>query len=94
MIEMKVDPCTDIGAMCRRAVRIANEEGESVSFCFNDTALIATPGLDPDALITTYWHTRGMTTDKEKCDDCKGSGWYVGIVEKRYCPTCGGSGYL
>lgn len=28
------------------------------------------------------------------CEDCKGSGWYVGLVERRYCPTCDGSGWL
>ena len=32
--------------------------------------------------------------DHERCVDCKGSGWYVGLIERRYCPTCDGSGYL
>lgn len=32
--------------------------------------------------------------DHELCDDCKGSGFYVGLMEKKYCPTCDGSGYL
>ncbi len=27
-----------------------------------------------------------------RCDDCKGEGWYVGIIERKPCPTCGGSG--
>ena len=29
-----------------------------------------------------------------RCDDCRGSGWYVGLAERRHCPTCDGSGYL
>ncbi len=32
--------------------------------------------------------------DHDRCVDCKGSGWYVGLHERRYCPTCDGSGYL
>ena len=31
-------------------------------------------------------------TPEARCDDCKGSGWYVGVVERYPCPTCGGSG--
>ena len=93
MIEMKLEIGTDIYAECRRAVSIANKEGEAVSFCFNQTALVANPGDHADALVSHYWHARGQNK-KEKCDDCKGSGWYVGIVERRYCPTCDGSGYL
>lgn len=30
----------------------------------------------------------------DRCGDCSGSGWYVGLVERRHCPTCDGSGYL
>ena len=30
----------------------------------------------------------------KRCDDCGGSGWYIGLVERRCCPTCDGSGYL
>jgi len=26
-----------------------------------------------------------------RCGDCKGSGWYVGIVERYPCPTCKGN---
>lgn len=29
-----------------------------------------------------------------KCGDCKGSGWYVGIIERRRCPTCDGAGWV
>jgi RecJ-like exonuclease len=32
--------------------------------------------------------------DHDRCEDCHGTGWYVGLVERRYCPTCDGSGYL
>jgi hypothetical protein len=32
--------------------------------------------------------------DHLRCEDCQGSGWYVGLVERRLCPTCDGSGYL
>lgn len=28
------------------------------------------------------------------CADCKGSGWYVGMVERYYCPTCNGAGKI
>lgn len=28
----------------------------------------------------------------KKCTDCKGSGWYVGMVERYYCPTCDEAG--
>lgn len=24
------------------------------------------------------------------CDDCKDTGWYIGLVERRKCPTCKG----
>lgn len=30
----------------------------------------------------------------EPCNDCKGSGWYVGLIDRRYCPTCDGAGYV
>ncbi|MGH1343102.1 MAG: hypothetical protein ACRBN8_16205 [Nannocystales bacterium] len=32
--------------------------------------------------------------DHSRCADCKGTGWYVGFTERRYCPTCDGSGFL
>jgi DnaJ-class molecular chaperone len=32
--------------------------------------------------------------DHVRCRDCKGSGWYIGFTERRYCPTCEGSGFL
>lgn len=32
--------------------------------------------------------------DHEICEDCRGSGWYTGLWQKYYCPTCDGSGYL
>lgn len=32
--------------------------------------------------------------DHDRCDDCKGSGWYVGFTERRHCPTCDGAGYV
>ena len=32
--------------------------------------------------------------DHDRCDDCKGSGWYVGFTERRLCPTCDGSGFV
>lgn len=31
--------------------------------------------------------------DHERCPDCKGSGYYVGLIEKYHCPTCDGSGW-
>ena len=34
------------------------------------------------------------TQDHDRCTDCKGTGWYVGFTERKYCPTCDGSGYL
>ena len=34
------------------------------------------------------------TQDHDRCTDCKGTGWYIGFTERRYCPTCDGSGYL
>ncbi|MCR9160219.1 MAG: hypothetical protein ACE37F_27545 [Nannocystaceae bacterium] len=34
------------------------------------------------------------TQDHDRCADCKGTGWYVGFTERKYCPTCDGSGYL
>ncbi len=30
---------------------------------------------------------------RKRCDDCGGSGWYIGLVERRHCPTCDGSGH-
>ena len=30
----------------------------------------------------------------EQCEDCKGIGVYVGLLERRQCPTCGGSGEI
>jgi DnaJ-class molecular chaperone len=35
---------------------------------------------------------RREISTKDRCEDCKGSGWYVGIVERRPCPTCDGTG--
>ena len=32
--------------------------------------------------------------DHQRCADCKGTGWYVGFTERRYCPTCDGSGFV
>ncbi len=32
--------------------------------------------------------------DHTRCSDCKGSGWYIGFTERKYCPKCDGSGYL
>jgi hypothetical protein len=32
--------------------------------------------------------------DHTRCPDCKGSGYYVGFLERRLCPTCDGSGFL
>jgi hypothetical protein len=32
--------------------------------------------------------------DHTRCCDCKGSGWYIGFTERRFCPTCDGSGFL
>jgi DnaJ-class molecular chaperone len=32
--------------------------------------------------------------DHDKCEDCKGTGEYVGLNERRHCPTCDGSGYV
>lgn len=32
--------------------------------------------------------------DHQRCPDCKGSGWYVGLHDREYCPTCDGSGWL
>jgi DnaJ-class molecular chaperone len=32
--------------------------------------------------------------DHTRCPDCKGSGYYVGFLERRLCPTCDGSGYM
>lgn len=32
--------------------------------------------------------------DHLRCGDCKGTGWYVGFTERRYCPTCDGSGFV
>ena len=32
--------------------------------------------------------------DHERCPDCKGSGFYVGLRERSYCKLCDGSGWL
>jgi len=32
--------------------------------------------------------------DHTRCADCHGSGYYVGFMERRLCPTCDGSGFL
>lgn len=32
--------------------------------------------------------------DHTRCNDCKGSGYYVGFTERRLCPSCDGSGYV
>jgi hypothetical protein len=32
--------------------------------------------------------------DHTRCGDCKGTGWYVGFTERKYCPTCDGSGFM
>lgn len=37
--------------------------------------------------------TWGTLLDRAKCTDCKGSGQYVGALERRDCPTCGGDGW-
>ena len=39
-----------------------------------------------------YFTIQRKVSPEDRCDDCKGSGWYVGIVERRVCPTCDGSG--
>lgn len=44
------------------------------------------PDIDEEVYDDAQDHTR--------CPDCKGSGWYTGLVEKRLCPTCDGSGWL
>lgn len=47
---------------------------------FND-ALKSGPPADPDASLT-------------ECEDCSGTGWYVGLNARELCSTCDGSGYL
>ena len=32
--------------------------------------------------------------DHKRCPDCRGTGFYVGFLERSYCTTCDGSGFL
>ena len=32
--------------------------------------------------------------DHLRCPDCKGSGYYVGLLERSLCKTCDGSGWM
>jgi DnaJ-class molecular chaperone len=32
--------------------------------------------------------------DHERCADCKGSGYYVGLMERSYCRACDGAGWV
>ena len=32
-----------------------------------------------------------LSETKPSCEDCKGTGWYVGVVERYPCPTCQGT---
>ena len=32
--------------------------------------------------------------DHQQCVDCKGSGYYVGFLERSYCRSCDGSGWI
>ena len=47
--------------------------------------------IDDDTLDEEYDNT---TDGLVKCEDCKGSGEYVGLCEKINCPTCYGSGWV
>ena len=94
MINLDVSPGESISDVCAKAVDIAKREGEEVSFCFNGVAILAYPGSHAEALANIYWSARGDRPKGEKCTDCKGSGWYVGLVERRKCPTCDGEGYV
>lgn len=94
MIELAIEGGTSITEACERAIKIANREGEEVSFCFNGVALVAYPGSHTEVLANIYWTTRGDRPRGPKCTDCKGSGWYVGLIDRRECPTCGGEGHL
>jgi hypothetical protein len=32
--------------------------------------------------------------DHQRCSDCKGSGYYVGFLERSFCRNCDGSGWI
>lgn len=50
--------------------------------------------LPPEPSAVCEEDTYDDEQDHHRCADCKGSGWYVGFTERRYCPTCDGSGFL
>lgn len=34
------------------------------------------------------------TLDHERCEDCNGTGWYVGLRVRERCKTCDGAGWV
>ncbi len=47
-----------------------------------------------DKFAAECFDTHDDAADHDKCADCKGTGWYIGFTETKYCPTCDGSGWL